>query len=102
MVARLVSLAAIDTENASKLKLEAADQMQAAVNLYPNSAEFLADLAIVQSTAGLPDASKSAAKALQIDQLNRTHGHRDKYLADELLERLKLIAIGSTQPVSSH
>lgn len=81
------SINAASTEDAT----QAVKAYQQAAKLYPNFAEIQAELAIAQVRAE-QDAQSAAKKALQLDQLNRDNGHRDKFLSDEVREQLMGIA----------
>jgi hypothetical protein len=69
--------------------IEAVGEMEMAADVYPNSSEFQADLALILIEAGDSRSSVVAARALQLDELNRRLGHRDRYLPDQLAEILR-------------
>jgi hypothetical protein len=61
-----------------------------AVARYPHNASLVAELAVALDGAGRPDdARDQAAQALRLDEINRREGHRDKYLPEETVERLR-------------
>lgn len=67
----------------------AASYFSQAVERYPNSAPLRAELALAYQAAEQPSAAaEEAEKALALDQLNRDAGHRDKFLPEELLQKL--------------
>ena len=63
----------------------AIDRLTAALHGYPNNAAWSAHLAEAQARRGLAAESQNSARhALELDDLNRAAGHRDKILSDEL------------------
>lgn len=67
--------------------MEAVEAYQFAVQLYPNFAELQAELAIAQHRAN-QSATEAAKTALELDDLNQENGHSDKFLAEDVRERL--------------
>ena len=71
----------------------AVEQMQIAVRRYPWNAELLADTAETLLEAGQTELARdSAQKALQQDDINRRAGHRDKWLAEKVRQRMTELA----------
>ena len=71
---------------------QAADWLRRARDSYPTNASILAELAFALEAGGLPDeAFEMANRAMAQDELNRKLGHVDRYLADELVTRLRLL-----------
>jgi hypothetical protein len=69
-----------DPEDASL----AADEFSRAETLYPNNAELLSKLAKATWRAGQIDGARAfAARALELDEINRTAGHIDKFLSPD-------------------
>lgn len=71
--------------------------LKRAVELSPTNALWRSDLAFAQRLAGQNDeAGPTAARALELDELNRRAGHIDKYLSDDVRSRLEQILKPST------
>ena len=71
---------------------QAADWLRRASDSYPTNASILAELAVALDAGGQRgDAVKIAQRAMTQDELNRKLGHVDRYLADELVTRLRLL-----------
>ena len=67
-----------------------------AVVRYPHHAKLLYDFAERLYCLGRKDkAAEQATAALDLDDLNRTAGHRDKYLPEEARKRLQKLADGT-------
>ena len=72
---------------------QAADWLQRASDSYPTNASILAELALALDAGGQRgDALKTALRAVAQDGLNRKLGHVDRFLADELVTKLRLLA----------
>ena len=72
---------------------QAADWLQRASDSYPTNASILAELAFALDASGQRgDANTTAKRAMAQDELNRKLGHVDRYLADELVTQLRLLA----------
>ena len=64
-----------------------------AVERYPNYAPLRAESAMTFELAGDAESARKEAKtALQLDQINRAAGHRDKYLPSDLVRKLNSLA----------
>ncbi|MFK7817134.1 MAG: O-antigen ligase family protein [Planctomycetaceae bacterium] len=73
-------------------ELESAlSHFQRAVGRYPTNPRVMGDFAILQAEAGQAKAATNAAKALQLDQINRQNGHQDRFLTEAVLNQLKAI-----------
>ncbi len=71
----------------------AADAYARAVDRYPNSSALRTALADALALAGDPAAAaREAAWALELDRINRTQGHSDKYLSEQTLKRVQELA----------
>jgi hypothetical protein len=68
----------------------AADALTHAVERYPNDSSLRAMRATALSDAGRVKAAKAEAeRALELDEINRQHGHTDRYLADATVLQLR-------------
>jgi tetratricopeptide (TPR) repeat protein len=66
---------------------------EAACRLYPELAPLQASLAGAYAAAGRPSAAAEAArKALGLDDLNRSYGHYDKLLVEDVRQQLDVWA----------
>lgn len=68
----------------------AAKELQNALQMYPTHPTWTAETAQALALAG--DSSKAATmarRALELDEINRTAGHVDRYLPDDLLAAIK-------------
>ena len=72
----------------------AADALQAAAAGYPNGASVQADLAVTLADLKR-DAAPAAARAVELDGLNREAGHSNLYLDDATRSRLESIIAGA-------
>jgi O-Antigen ligase len=71
----------------------AADALSQAVERYPNDSSLRAMRANALSDAGRVKAAKTEAeRALELDKINRQHGHTDRYLADATVLQLRRLA----------
>ncbi|MBL8817610.1 MAG: O-antigen ligase family protein [Planctomyces sp.] len=82
------------TGDTNQLK-NSVESMKTVVRLYPTSVSDLRVLAETQALSGeskmLEEASTTAGRALELDELNRTWGHTDLYLTDEQRKSLSEI-----------
>lgn len=75
-------------------RITAAEQachwLEKALAGYPTNPQWNAELAVAAKAAGRSEDSQLAArKAIELDDMNRNAGHIDRYLADDLRERLQ-------------
>lgn len=71
----------------------AADELMRAVERYPNDSSLRALRATALSDAGRIDEAKTEAdRALRLDEVNRKHGHTDRYLPDDKVAQLRRLA----------
>jgi hypothetical protein len=67
----------------------AVDYLKEAAARYPSSSFLRAELAMAFEQAGETEAAvREAAKALELDKINRDAGHSDKFLPEDIVERL--------------
>jgi hypothetical protein len=65
----------------------------AATTNYPNSSLYQGSMSLAWQALGRTDYARNVARfALQLDELNRAAGHTDRYLPDDMLRDLRLIA----------
>jgi hypothetical protein len=77
----------------------AAESFAAAVERYPHHAELLAEWATACELAGRHDEARQAAsRAVRQDDINRSAGHSDKYLAESLRQRMDRLAATASEP----
>lgn len=70
---------------------QAVVEMAKAVELYPNSSEFVSENAMTLFEAGDSGSAAAARRALELDAMNHQMGHRDRYLADSIVDQLESI-----------
>ena len=72
---------------------QAVEALESATGLYPYQVKLQSQLAEALAAAGQPDsAAEAAAEALSLDEINHRHGHQDKYLTPDEVERLRHVA----------
>ncbi len=72
---------------------QAANWLRRASDSYPTNAAILAEFAFALDGGGQRvEAVETAKRAMVQDQLNRRLGHVDRYLSEELMARLRLLA----------
>lgn len=82
--------------------LAAVKQLNDAVSRYPTNPRLLAELAFAHADANQLEATAEVAqRALQLDEINRQNGHRDRYLDAETLTQLKTLAKRKVQEAGS-
>ncbi len=90
----------VEKFEASKLVADienACQEFTNAVDRYPNLVSLRAQRALAfQQASRRGDAAVEAELALQLDEINRKEMHRDKYLDDELREKLSKIVRSRT------
>lgn len=81
-----------EQENSVELAARAATWLERAVAGYPTEPQWLAELARArQLAADSAGAADAAQRALRFDQLNRSAGHVDRYLHEEMVRDLQSI-----------
>ena len=82
-----------EREGSTDFARQAVEWLERAVTGYPTEPQWVADLAVAHSVAGEADQSaESATEALRLDELNRSAGHIDRYLDEDLKSRLLQLA----------
>lgn len=83
------------TENARDAH-KAVDWFRESLQRYPHHSATVAELAVLQSRAGLArDAAASARRAIELDDINHEANHTDRVLPRELRKRLERIRAAS-------
>lgn len=73
--------------------MAAIGRLEDAVKRYPTNPRLVAELSLALSEAGQFElAGTTAERALQLDEINRQNGHRDRYLDAEILSQLMATA----------
>ncbi|MEZ6062064.1 MAG: O-antigen ligase family protein [Planctomycetaceae bacterium] len=89
---------ALNSDNPTHLR-HAIDDQRRVLDAYPSNGTYWMELAnMFQADDQSEEASKAAARALAIDDINRTWGHVDRYLASHEREYLELLVNGDSHP----
>ena len=80
-------------EDTTDLEL-ALELTETAVRIYPTNSRLVAQLATIQSLLRIDESEKTASRAIELDDINRQHGHQDRLLLPEQIDELKRIRDG--------
>lgn len=67
--------------------------MEHVVEIYPTNVKAWAELAILRDEASVAEVNVACDTALRLDSINRSWGHIDRYLDDDLVERLNALNV---------